>query len=76
MGYRDKKNPWHVLFDKFKDEHRELVDKIKIFHPIIYPVIQVDFLNGEKLLYNGKTRKITYFNEETYNRALWDLLTT
>lgn len=74
MGYRDKKNPWHVLFDKFKEENPDLVDEIKMFHPVEYPVIKIDFKDGRCILYHGETTETKDIGNEHMYKVLFDLI--
>lgn len=55
MRFSNQKNPWHVIFDSYKEEHPDLADSIKIIHPIFYPIVEVEFYDGRRVLYEGKT---------------------
>lgn len=74
MSYRDKKNPWHVIFDEFKERHLEIESDIVAMHPVIYPVIQIDFKNGAIALYHGKSREYQIVDKNTHDRVLFDML--
>ncbi len=77
MSYRDKKNPWHCIFDSFKNEHADLSESIEVFHPVEYPIIEVDLNDGTRLLYHGVTKKLRYINESIKNdfyKHLLDLM--
>ena len=74
MSYRDRKNPWHVIFDEFKMRYPELSPSITGTHPVIYPVVQIDFANGDIILYHGKRHEYCVTTKENYNRILFDML--
>lgn len=74
MGYRDKKNPWHAIFEEFNIRYPELALFIVATHPVIHPVVQIDFRNGSKALYNGKTHIYQMIDENNYDRVLFDML--
>ena len=79
MGYRDTKNPWHIVFDTFKEEYPELSSNIKVFHPVEYPVIEIEYTTGEHILYHGNSKKISRIDPNVKNdfyKQLWYLLTT
>lgn len=75
MRYHDKKNPWYVVFDKYKDEHPDLAPNIKVFHPTIFPIIDVEFKDGTHILYHGRTSSYRPLNPDDFNRVFWDLYT-
>lgn len=72
MGYRDKKNPWHVVFDKFKEAHPNLSNDIKALHPtIVYPIIAIELNDGTTLFYHGETTTSKVINPDDYDREFF-----
>lgn len=74
MGYRDKKNPWHVIIEEFNARYHELAFCTVATHPVIYPVVQIDFINGSKALYHGKSHICRLVDKNNYDRVLFDML--
>lgn len=73
MGYRDKKNPWHVIFDSYKEEHPDLANDIKVIHPIFYPIVEVEFHDGRRILYEGDTHLCEEVDPNNIERSIWNL---
>lgn len=73
MSYQDRKNLWHVIFDKYKDEHSEQIDFIKTFHPIIFPIVEIEFRDDSRILYHGRTgySEILDADAKDFNKAFW-----
>ena len=74
MGYRNKKNPWHVIFDEFKETHPDIVPYITANHCIIYPVILIDLNDSRQILYHGKRHVYQFVDDSNYNRVLFDMI--
>ena len=55
MGYRDSKNPWHMLFDKFCKKCPNISKQVKSWRPFIYPVIDIRLNDGTRMIYNDDT---------------------
>lgn len=73
MGYRDRKNPWHVLFDEYKERHRDQIERIKTFHPLCYPYISIEFDDGSEVLYEGTTHLTKEVIPGKLDGCLWRL---
>ena len=73
MAYCDKKNPWHVVFDKYKEDHPEQVNDIKVFHPTIFPIIDIEFKDGSHVLYHGRTSSFRPLDPDKFNETFWAL---
>ena len=73
MGYRDSKNPWFVIFDKFRDTHPNLSAHIKALRPtIVYPIIEVELNDSTTMLYHGETSTSKVINTYNYDREFFD----
>ena len=73
MRFSNQKNPWHVIFDSYKEEHPDLADNIKIIHPIFYPIVEVEFYDGRRVLYEGKTHLCEEVDPNNVERSIWNL---
>ena len=60
MGYRDSRNPWNVVFDKFCSKCPNTAKHVKSWRPFEYPVIDIYLDDGTRMIYNDNTGRVEF----------------
>lgn len=73
MKFNGRKNPWHVVFDRFRDAHPNLSSEIKALHPtIVYPIIAIELNDGTTMFYHGRTSTSKVIDPDDYDREFFN----
>lgn len=72
MGYRDKKNPWNALFDKFCSKCPNTAKRVESWRPFRYPVIDIYLNDGTRMIYDDNTGRVNFVetDEDIYRIIL------